>query len=193
VKQLVDDIIADEFAAPDLEFCWQDDPPSDPEKAAQIATDYVKAGIKSVNEVRAELGLGPVAGGEMPLVMTAQGPVPLGAQPAAAAREPLARFNPNHYGSGPQGGQFAPAGEDGATGAAAGTTGRNAQIAQDESEEEKAARNLPFVGKAEAVAAARNPAAAASELQRILQQNPADYANARAAFLQSALPVPTAT
>jgi hypothetical protein len=62
------------------------------------------------------------------------------------------------------------------------------QVAQDESEEAKVGRNLPFVARAEATAAAGDPAAAATELQRILQQNPADYANARAAFLQSALP-----
>jgi hypothetical protein len=85
VKQLVDDIIAEEFAAPDLEFLWQDDAPADPAKAASIATDYVKAGIKSINEVRAELGLGPVAGGELPLVMTAQGPVRLDAAGGSAA------------------------------------------------------------------------------------------------------------
>ncbi len=185
VKHLVDDIIAEEFAArPISSSAGRTTAPAIPAKAASIATDYVKAGIKSVNEVRAELGLGPVAGGELPLVMTAQGPVRLGVQPTGQQREPLARYNENHYGPGPQGGQFAPAGEDGAAGASS----RSQQIAQDESEEAKAARNLPFVAKAEAIAAARNPAAAASELQRILQQNPADYANARATFLQSALP-----
>jgi hypothetical protein len=47
---------------------------------------------------------------------------------------------------------------------------------------------LPLVAKAEAEAAARDPAAAGAELQRILQQSPADYANARAAFLQAAVP-----
>jgi Phage portal protein len=75
VKRLVDDLIADEFAASDLEFTWQDDLPADPETAATIAADYVKAGIKSVNEVRAELGLHPIPGGDAPMVMTAQGPV----------------------------------------------------------------------------------------------------------------------
>jgi len=85
VKQLCDRIIAREFSAPDLEFAWSDDAPSDPAKIASIAVDYVKAGIKSVNEVRAELGLDPLP------------------------NQALLRFNPNHYGPGPQGGQFAPA------------------------------------------------------------------------------------
>jgi hypothetical protein len=64
VKGLADEIIAAEFAAPDLEFAWADDLPSDAAKFASIAADYVKAGIKSVNEVRRELGLPPVAGGD---------------------------------------------------------------------------------------------------------------------------------
>jgi hypothetical protein len=84
VKSLIDHIIADEFAAGDLEFRWKDDLASDPVKVAGIAGDYVKAGIKSVNEVRRELGLEPVAGGDQPTVLTAQGPVRLGAADAAA-------------------------------------------------------------------------------------------------------------
>jgi len=79
VKQLVDDVLAAEFAAPDLEFRWRDDRAGDPAGVAQVATDYVKCGIKSVNEVRAELGLDPVVGGDAPMIQTAQGPVPLGA------------------------------------------------------------------------------------------------------------------
>jgi len=79
VKQLVDDVIAAEFGAADLEFRWKDDRAGDPAGVAQVATDYVKNGIKSVNEVRGELGLDPVAGGDAPMILTAQGPVALGA------------------------------------------------------------------------------------------------------------------
>ena len=64
VKALVDGIIAAEFGAPDLEFAWADDLPADAATLASIAAQYVKAGIKSVNEVRRELGLTPVAGGD---------------------------------------------------------------------------------------------------------------------------------
>lgn len=95
VKQLCDRVIAREFAAPDLEFAWSDDQPSDPAKVASVAVDYVKAGIKSVNEVRAELGLDPVPGGDRPAVETTQGAVPLGSTPVAPKQEPLARFNPS--------------------------------------------------------------------------------------------------
>ncbi|HUZ75805.1 MAG TPA: phage portal protein [Stellaceae bacterium] len=85
VKCLIDAIIADEFAEPDLEFAWKDDLPADPAAAATIAADYVKAGIKSVNEVRAELGLHPVPGGDQPMVLTGQGPVGWDAVGASAA------------------------------------------------------------------------------------------------------------
>jgi hypothetical protein len=57
VKRLVDHVIATEFAAPDLEFAWADDRETDPKKQADIAAVYVGAGIKTVDEVRAELGL----------------------------------------------------------------------------------------------------------------------------------------
>ena len=39
---------------------------------AQVACDDVAAGIKSVNEVRAELGLDPVPGGERLIAPTPQ-------------------------------------------------------------------------------------------------------------------------
>jgi hypothetical protein len=70
VKSLVDDVIAQEFASPDLEFRWKDDRTGDPAKVASIATEYVKNGIKSVNEVRGELGLDPIAGGERPTLQS---------------------------------------------------------------------------------------------------------------------------
>ncbi|HKR20365.1 MAG TPA: phage portal protein [Stellaceae bacterium] len=113
VKQLCDRVIAREFEASDLEFVWSDDAPSDPAKVASIAVDYVKAGIKSVNEVRAELGLDPM---------------PDGVAPDVRSQERLVRFNPNHYGPGPQGGQFAPA-ADGSSDSA--NTQPHAQTAQE--------------------------------------------------------------
>jgi len=66
IKQLVDYIIVTEFGAPDLEFRWRDDTDPDPETAATVAQIYVASGIKSVNEVRAEIGLDPVPGGDAP-------------------------------------------------------------------------------------------------------------------------------
>ncbi len=88
VKQLCDRVIAREFAAPDLEFVWGDDTPSDPAKVAAVAVDYVRAGIKSVNEVRAELGLDPVPGGDRPLGAAPDGRRPSRATPAAPKPAP---------------------------------------------------------------------------------------------------------
>jgi len=135
VKTLVDRVLAEELGAADLEFAWDQDKDADPAQTATIAADYVKAGIKSINEVRAELGLPPVAGGEQPKIQTAQGLVPLtqSAAPSAASAkaakaDTLRRYNDNHYGPGPQGGQFAPADEG---------NGSGMQVAQEEDPKEE--------------------------------------------------------
>ena len=92
VKHLIDRVLAEDFAASDLEFAWDQDKDTDPSATASIASDYVKSGIKSINEVRAELGLPPVQGGEVPKIQTAQGLMPLtqasggGADAAPAAK-----------------------------------------------------------------------------------------------------------
>ncbi|MGH6975881.1 MAG: phage portal protein, partial [Stellaceae bacterium] len=130
VKFLCDRVIAREFAASDLEFAWSDDQPSDPEKVAAVAVDYVNAGIKSVNEVRAELGLDPVSGGDF------QGVAP----DVRSQHQTLLRFNPNHYGPGPQGGQFAPAGDDADGSAATSGSAKPTQVAEGGADDESGAR-----------------------------------------------------
>ncbi len=77
VKQLVDYLLITEFEAPDLEFAWADDRESDPQKAASVAQTYVTNGIKTINETRAEIGLDPIAGGDVAMVFTGAGPVPV--------------------------------------------------------------------------------------------------------------------
>lgn len=158
--------------------------------------------------------------------------------------QPLAKFNPNHYGPGPRGGQFAPA--DSVDASATGQT-RPVRVAQDErdrADENDAIDPMAPVRQAlwnssiqalrevdpnnpaltyfsnphsapsqaaldqlnetlrEAIArhaaesttagyAARDPALAKPVLQQILQQHPAEYANARAAYLQAQIPEQT--
>jgi hypothetical protein len=88
VKHLLDRVIAEDFASPDLEFAWDQDKDTDPAQTASIASDYVRSGIKSINEIRAELGLPPVKGGEVPKIQTGQGLMPLtqaGASPASGS------------------------------------------------------------------------------------------------------------
>lgn len=160
--------------------------------------------------------------------------------------QPLAKFNPNHYGPGPRGGQFAPADSSDA-GVAASPSTKPLQVAQDErdsAEENDAADSMASARQAlwnssihalreidpnnpaltyftkpnsapsqealdqlnetlrgaiarhaaestTAAYAARYPALAKPVLQQILQQYPAEYANARAAYLQDQIPEQT--
>lgn len=159
----------------------------------------------------------------------------------AAPTDRLVRFNPNHYGPGPRGGQFAPA--DGSDAGEVPSRSSAIQVAQDErdpAEENDSADSMAPVRQAlwnssiralreidpnnpaltyftnpnsapsqealdqlnetlrDAIArhaadsttaayAARYPALAKPVLQQILQQYPAEYANARAAYLESLL------
>ena len=77
VKRLMDRVIHQDFGYKDLEFHWNDDEERDPKTQAEIHQIYVNAGIMSRDEVRDELGLDDVPGGEEPLVTTASGPMPL--------------------------------------------------------------------------------------------------------------------
>ena len=78
VKELVDRLIEEDFGCPDLEFGWADDAPADAATLMSVNTGYVAAGIKTINEARAEIGLGPLPGGDTPEMETPTGPVPLG-------------------------------------------------------------------------------------------------------------------
>ena len=92
VKHLIDRVLAEDFGASDLEFAWDQDKDTDPAATASIASDYFRTGIKSINEVRAELGLPPVKGGEVPKIQTAQGLMPLTqANDGAAGASPAAK------------------------------------------------------------------------------------------------------
>lgn len=81
LKRLIDRVIRDDFKSPDLEFYWDDDEEKDPKLQADIHAVYVDNAIMSVNEVRDELGLEPVEGGDEPMIKTAAGMVPLPGSP----------------------------------------------------------------------------------------------------------------
>ena len=57
VKALMDKILMQYFDAGDLEFIWQKEEETDPMIQAQINQIYVATGVKTVQEVRQELGL----------------------------------------------------------------------------------------------------------------------------------------
>jgi hypothetical protein len=124
VKGALDRILRQCFAAPDLEFHWLLDQDEDNLAQAQVDQIYLSAGVKSINEVRAEQGLAPINGGETPLINSA-GLVPL-AQAAkgptpAAPMPPVAKYAPDQPrvpAGNPDGGQWT-SGDGGASGASA--------------------------------------------------------------------------
>lgn len=80
VKEFMDEIIAQDFNCPNLEFVWEDDREVDPETQCTILVDYVNAGIKTRNEVRSVLGDDPIPGeADELMVTTGTGATPLSA------------------------------------------------------------------------------------------------------------------
>jgi len=88
VKRLVDSVIQNRMGHSDLEFAWLDVRPTDPKDQSVILTSYVKDGIYTLNEARDVLGLDPVEGGDVPMFLTAQGPVLLHDPVAPKAESP---------------------------------------------------------------------------------------------------------
>jgi hypothetical protein len=76
VKDLIDEIIAEEFASPDLELHWLDEDDGDPET---VLEGRLKLGAVTLNEMRDSLGLDPFANAaaDRPMVLTPTGYVPI--------------------------------------------------------------------------------------------------------------------
>jgi phage portal protein BeeE len=85
IKCLIDQVIEDDFACPDLEFEWVDEKSDDQLRQAQITDMKLKVGLKTINEARAESGQDPVEGGDTPLIFTGAGAVTLASVLGAAA------------------------------------------------------------------------------------------------------------
>jgi hypothetical protein len=109
VKDLVDEVIADEFASPDLELLWLDEDSGAAEIEAQFEA-RVKIGAATLNELRDALGLDPFQNpaADRPMVLTPTGYVPIdagaggssspggGAQPANAQAAPaVQKYSPD--------------------------------------------------------------------------------------------------
>ncbi len=79
VKALVDDVLAGEFAAADLEFAWLPETTIDPQAQEAILSSFTSRGILTLNEARADLGRPPLANpaADMPMALTGAGYVPL--------------------------------------------------------------------------------------------------------------------
>jgi hypothetical protein len=65
VKGLIDSIIINYFGYTDIKFEWNLDLETDPLVKAQIDKIYVEAGIKKINEIRADLSLDPLSDEEL--------------------------------------------------------------------------------------------------------------------------------
>ena len=89
VKDLIDEIVAGEFASPDLELHWLDEDEGDPET---VLEGRLKVGALTLNEMRDALGLDPFdnAAADRPMVLTATGYVPIEANAGMNAGHPAA-------------------------------------------------------------------------------------------------------
>jgi hypothetical protein len=78
VKDLIDEIIGEEFASPDLELHWLDEDDGTPENET-VLEGRVKLGALTLNEMRDTLGLDPFdnAAADRPMVLTPTGYVPI--------------------------------------------------------------------------------------------------------------------
>lgn len=121
VKRLLDRVLAEDFGRGDLEFAWSEDREFDPLAAARIDDLALRNGSKLLNEVRDRLGLDPVPGGDVPMVLTPSGYVRIGETlPALGKAEDWnPELHPRVPAGSPQGGQFTngDGGGDGETGA----------------------------------------------------------------------------
>ena len=79
VKLVMNQLIADfgDDYAENFEFSWREGLNLDPKEQADVITEYVKSGVKTINEGRADLGLDPIEGGDSPMALTPTGYVPL--------------------------------------------------------------------------------------------------------------------
>ena len=80
IKSLVDEVLAREFDAPDLEFAWTPSETVDPVAQEQMLSSYTSRGILTLNEARAVLGRTPLVdpAADTPMALTPTGYVALG-------------------------------------------------------------------------------------------------------------------
>jgi hypothetical protein len=113
VKDLIDEIVAEEFASPDLELHWLEEDEGEPET---VLEGRLKVGALTLNEMRDALGLDPYdnAAADRPMVLTATGYVPIeanaGGEGAKDKTAPVVKtFDPNQPrvpAGNPDGGQW---------------------------------------------------------------------------------------
>jgi len=77
IKSLVDHVIIKYFGITDLEFDWQEEESLDPVDQSTIQDKKIRNGSLTINEARAKDGQPPIEGGDIPMIYTGTGAVPL--------------------------------------------------------------------------------------------------------------------
>ena len=191
VKDLIDEIISEEFSSPDLELVWLDEDDADPKGLESVLEGRVKLGAVTLNEMRDSLGLDPYANAaaDRPMVLTATGYVPIEANAGGKAKpnantqtgllvEKYSPDQPRVSAGNPDGGQWTTEGESSVGGQPVeGTPAQQASLA-DAANDNLTPAQVCQQAYADAVALARiNPSLSSTDylLARQLSAEKLDY------------------
>jgi len=96
IKAVLDDVIADDLGAPDLEFAWQEDEQIDEAKQSERLRGLTAGGLMRLNEGRKILGLDPdpSPAADTLMVLTGAGLVPIDANTLEGKKAALDAFGP---------------------------------------------------------------------------------------------------
>lgn len=96
VKEVIDDLLEAEFAAPDLEFCWDEETAVDPKVQADVLTEKVGNGLLTINQALEDMGEQPSdnPAADRLMVKTATGFVPIEANTIEGKKEAMDELGP---------------------------------------------------------------------------------------------------
>ena len=96
IKGFIDPILEDEFASPDLELSWVEEDETDPQKFETIMEGRLKVAGVTLNQFRDAFGLDPYddPAADKPMVMTANGFVPIDANTIEGKQANIDAFGP---------------------------------------------------------------------------------------------------
>lgn len=77
IKGLIDHVIWTEFKRPDLEFKWASDVDPNSERLTRTLDTQLQRGVININEFRDKLGEDPIEGGDVHMIWTGTGPIPI--------------------------------------------------------------------------------------------------------------------
>ncbi len=77
VKRVIDRCIVAGWGWHDIEFAWHEEMETNPAEQMTVSTGYLKVGVLTINQVLADIGRDPIEGGDVNLIYTPTGAVPL--------------------------------------------------------------------------------------------------------------------